>query len=363
MQGKTLMRYAALFAGALGFTAVVSSAVLAQSNYPSRPIRVLVGFAPGGPSDIVARVVGAKTGEIMGVQFVVENKTGAGGVVATLEAARAAPDGYTLLNSTLGTVANEFLSKTIKYEYGKDLIAVAPQAETANILVVSPSLGVKTVADLVKLAKDKPGVLQYATAGRGTATHLNSELFNTVAGIKTVAVHYRGGGDTVKDLLSGEVKMMFSSIAPVQGFVRDGRLIMHLGGYDDYQAALAGVPAGKATPGPETAARTAPEAARPPERSAPAAAAPAPTDGRARRRPRVDPAVRERRRRLDALETEIHAIEARLEDLGRTLADPALYADGERARAVTLERQQAEEQVAWLLHEWETLSESLAAHE
>jgi ATP-binding cassette, subfamily F, member 3 len=145
--------------------------------------------------------------------------------------------------------------------------------------------------------------------------------------------------------------------------VRDGRLVTHLGGYDDYQAALADMPAGKATPGPETAARPAPEAARPPERSAPAPAAPAPTDGRARRRPRVDPAVRERRRRLDALETEIHAIEARLEDLGRTLADPALYADGERARAVTLERQQAEEQVAWLLHEWETLSESLAAHE
>jgi len=225
MQGKTLMGYAALFAGTLGFTAMVSSAVLAQSNYPSRPIRVLVGFAPGGPSDIVARVVGAKTGEIMGVQFVVENKTGAGGVVATLEAARAAPDGYTLLNSTLGTVANEFLSKTIKYEYGKDLIAVAPQAETANILVVSPSLGVKTVADLVKLAKEKPGVLQYATAGRGSATHLTSELFNMAASIKTTAVHYRGGGDTIKDLLSGEVKMMFSSIAPVQDFVRDGRLV------------------------------------------------------------------------------------------------------------------------------------------
>ena len=114
---------------------------------------------------------------------------------------------------------------------------------------------------------------------------------------------------------------------------------------------------------PETAARPAPETARPAERGAPAGPPPSPPDGRARRRPRVDPAVRERRRRLDALEAEIHAIEARLEDLGRALADPALYADGERARAVTLERQQAEEQVAWLLHEWETLSESLAAHE
>ncbi len=107
----------------------------------------------------------------------------------------------------------------------RSIVAAAPQAETANILVVSPTLGIKSVADLVKLAKEKPGVLQYATAGRGSATHLTSELFNSVAGLQTVAVHYRGGGDTVKDLLSGEVKMMFSSIAPVQDFVRDGRLV------------------------------------------------------------------------------------------------------------------------------------------
>src|SRR6266851_435832 len=212
-------------AGALGVGILASTAAYTQADYPNKPIRILVGFAPGGASDVISRVVGSKMGEIMGVQFVVENKTGAGGAIATQDVARSAPDGYTLLNTTLGTVANEFLSKTIKYEYGKDIIAVCPQAETANILVVSPSLGVKTVADLVKLAKEQPGVLQYATAGRGSATHLNSELFNMVAGIKTVAVHYRGGGDTVKDLLSGAVKIMFSSIAPVQEFVRDGRLV------------------------------------------------------------------------------------------------------------------------------------------
>src|SRR3954467_10089630 len=214
-----------LFTAALGVAAMTSGAALAQSSYPNKPVRILVGFAPGGPSDIISRVVGAKMGEIMGTQFIVENKTGAGGAIATQDVARSAPDGYTLLNTPVATVANEFLSKTIKYEYGKDIIAVCPQAETANLLVVSPALGVKTVADLVKLAKEKPGVLQYATAGRGSATHLTSELFNMAAGIKTTAVHYRGGGDTIKDLLSGEVKMMFSSIAPVQDFVRDGRLV------------------------------------------------------------------------------------------------------------------------------------------
>jgi ATP-binding cassette subfamily F protein 3 len=145
--------------------------------------------------------------------------------------------------------------------------------------------------------------------------------------------------------------------------VRDGRLVIHLGGYDDYHAALERGPAGAPAPPAEPPAPRAGEAAGPGDGRVAARADTAPPVERARRRPRVDPAVRELRRRLDALETEIHAIEARLEDLGRTLADPALYADGDRVRAVTLERQQAEEHVAWLLHEWETLSESLAAHE
>src|SRR3954447_7673194 len=186
---KTNLGRLTLFIATLCVAAMTSGAALSQGSYPNKPIRILVGFAPGGPSDIISRVVGAKMGEIMGAQFVVENKTGAGGAIATQDVARSAPDGYTLLNTPVATVANEFLSKTIRYEYGKDIIAVCPQAETANILVVSPALGVKTVADLVKLAKEQPGVLQYATAGRGSSTHLTSELFNMAAGIKTTAVH------------------------------------------------------------------------------------------------------------------------------------------------------------------------------
>jgi tripartite-type tricarboxylate transporter receptor subunit TctC len=211
--------------GVIALALAAGGAALAQGSYPSRPVRIVVGFAAGGPSDIISRTVGAKMSELLGAQFVVENKTGAAGVLATQEVARATPDGYTLLNTPLATATNEFLSKTIKYEYGKDLIAVCPQAETANILVVHPSLGVNSVPELIKLAREEPGKLQYATAGRGSATHLASELFNMIVDIKTVPVHYRGGGDTVKDLLSGQVKMMFSSIAPVQEFVKDGRLI------------------------------------------------------------------------------------------------------------------------------------------
>src|SRR3979490_381613 len=139
MQNKNLMTCVALFAGALGVAVAASSTALSQSSYPNKPLAIRVGFAPGGPSDIISRVVGAKMGEIMGAQFVIENKTGAGGAIATQEVARSAPDGYTLLNTPVATVANEFLSKTIRYEYGKDIIAVCPEAEPANILVVSPT--------------------------------------------------------------------------------------------------------------------------------------------------------------------------------------------------------------------------------
>ena len=185
----------------------------------------MVGFSPGGPSDIISRVVGAKMGEILGVQAVIENKAGAGGMIAAEAAARSEPDGYTLLNTPLAYAVNETLSKSIKVLLGKDLIAVGPQAETANILVVHPSLGVKSLKEFIALIKSKPNEILYATAGRGSATHLNSEFFNIEAGVKMNPVHYKGGADTVKDLLTGQVKVMFSSIAPVQELVKDGRLI------------------------------------------------------------------------------------------------------------------------------------------
>ncbi len=226
MRNKTrsYSRCAALFAGAL-VAAVAASAASAQSGFPNRSLRVVVGFAAGGPSDIIARIVGAKTGEILGQQVVIENKTGAAGLIGADAVARSAPDGYTLYNTATSAAVNETLSKTMHVELGRDLTAVAPQAETANILVVHPSLGVKTLAEFVKLAKSKPGEILYATAGRGSATHLTSELFNLAAGIKTMPVHYKGGGETVKDLISGQMKVMFSSIAPVQQLVRDGKLI------------------------------------------------------------------------------------------------------------------------------------------
>ena len=206
-----------------GASVLAPGAVPAQSDFPSRPIHFVVGFAPGGPSDIISRVIGARMGDELGQQVVVENRTGAGGTVATDYVARTDPDGYTMLNTTTANASNEALSRTLQARFGRDLAAVATLADTANILVVHPSLGVKNLAEFIALAKRQQGLF-YATAGVGSSTHLTSELFNTMAGVKIMPVHYRGGGDALKDLLSGQVKIMFASIAPVIGAVKEGKL-------------------------------------------------------------------------------------------------------------------------------------------
>jgi tripartite-type tricarboxylate transporter receptor subunit TctC len=210
----------------VGIAGILAAApAAAQAKYPSKPVKLVVGFAAGGPADIVARVLGSKLAESMGQQFVIENRGGAGGTIATEAVARSDPDGYTLLMTPIANAVNELLYKNRRIKLGPDLMAVSSVAETANVLVVHPSLGVKSVADLIKLAKSKPGELVYASAGRGTATHLTSELFDLMAGIKMRPVHYKGGGETIRDLLSGEMKIMFSSIAPVLGFIREGKML------------------------------------------------------------------------------------------------------------------------------------------
>jgi tripartite-type tricarboxylate transporter receptor subunit TctC len=211
---------AAIGALALSFIGVA----LAQTAYPTRPIRLVVGFAPGGPTDILARVIGKGMSDALGEQVVIENRTGAGGNIGTEMVARAAPDGHTLLLTLLTAAVNESLFKNFKIRFAEHFESIGGIAQTGLVLVVHPSLPVKSVADLIKYGKGKPGELLYATAGAGTSTHLAAELFNTMAGIKMMPVHYRGGGDTIKDLLSGRMPIMFSTIPPVLGFVRDGQL-------------------------------------------------------------------------------------------------------------------------------------------
>lgn len=196
----------------------------AQASYPSKPVRLIVGFAPGGPTDILARVVGNGMSKALGEQMFVENRSGAGGNIATEAVARADADGHTVMVTLMSTAVNESLFKSFKIRFAESFEPIGGIASTGLVLLVHPSLEARSVSDLIKLAKAKPGELLYASAGSGTSTHLGAELFNSLAGTRLMPVHYKGGGETLKDLLSGEMKIMFSTIPPVLPFVKDGRL-------------------------------------------------------------------------------------------------------------------------------------------
>jgi tripartite-type tricarboxylate transporter receptor subunit TctC len=198
------------------------SAVSARAD-GARATQLVVGFSAGGPTDIVARTFAAKMAEVLKVNIVVENRVGASGNIASEAVARSAPDGRTLLMAPVAFAVNETLFPNRHFEYAQDFVAVAPLAETANALVVHPSLGAASVAEVVALGRQR-GELLYATAGRGTVTHVAGELFADMTGVKMVPVHYKGGGDLIQDLLSGEVKVSFSTIPPVRDFIANGSL-------------------------------------------------------------------------------------------------------------------------------------------
>jgi tripartite-type tricarboxylate transporter receptor subunit TctC len=215
---------AVALAWAVAFAGTLSDAALAQAGYPNKTIHLVVGFGAGGPSDTVARVVGQRMSEILGQQIVVENRAGAGGTLATDYVAGLAADGYTLMLLSTANATNETLFRNMRYKVGPDFTALAPLAETNNVLVVHPSLPASNMVEFVALAKAKPDEMFYATAGIGSSTHLSHALFDMMAGTSMKAVHYRGGGPALVDLLSGQVKIMFASIAPVIGAVREGKL-------------------------------------------------------------------------------------------------------------------------------------------
>jgi tripartite-type tricarboxylate transporter receptor subunit TctC len=199
--------------------------VRAQPVTIDRPIHLLVGYAAGGASDIVARVLAQRLGKILNQSVIVENRPGGSGRIATEDVARAAPDETMLLMTPIANAVNETLFKNFHYTFAKYFSAVAPLAETSNVLVVHPSLNIKTVSDLIGLAKSKPpGAIMAGSSGVGTSTHLTNELFNMMAGVKLTSVQYSGGGDAMKDLLTGQIKVMFATIPPVLPFIRSGAL-------------------------------------------------------------------------------------------------------------------------------------------
>jgi len=214
----------AFVAAALLLAGLAAPAALGQSDYPSRPVRLIVGFIPGSSADITARVLGQRMGQILGQQFVVEGKPGAGSSLAAEFVARAPKDGYTLFIASSANITNAAINPNLPFDIGKDFAPIALINTAAVILVVHPSTGVNTVQELIALAKSKPGEILYASTGVGTAPHLSGELLSMRAGLKLVHVPYQGSPQAATDLLAGRVAMMFSPASAVVSQVEAGSL-------------------------------------------------------------------------------------------------------------------------------------------
>jgi len=218
-------RFALMLAMTLLAAPCVSSSSHAE-DYPSRPVRIIVPFGAGGPADVTARLVGNTLQESLGQPFVVENRTGAGGVIGTETAAKAPPDGYTLLMMSNTQTANESLVPAAqrKYELMRDLLPIAPVNYSDLVIVVHPSVQAKTLAEFITLAKSQPGKLNYASSGQGTPYHMAGELFKTMAGIDVVHVPYRNSGDARTGVISGQVQMMIDAVTTLAPNINAGQV-------------------------------------------------------------------------------------------------------------------------------------------
>jgi tripartite-type tricarboxylate transporter receptor subunit TctC len=205
--------------------AVAANARMARGqSYPTRPVRIISGFPPGGISDTYARLIAQWSSEHLGQQFIVENRPGAGGTLAAETVAKSAPDGYMLLLTTSADAWNNSLYPKLNFDVVRDFAPVATISRGPGILVVNPSLPVKTVPELIAYAKSNPGKVTVASAGIGSAPHMYWELFRSVTGVDMVHVPYRGGGPAVTDLLGGQVLVYFGTFASTIEHVRAGRL-------------------------------------------------------------------------------------------------------------------------------------------
>ena len=205
--------------------AAIGACASASEPYPVKPVRVIVAFSPGGYVDLVARLVAGPLSTALGQQVVVENRAGAGGIVGTELAARAAPDGHTLTIGSVGTHAvNQSLYRKLPYNVLRDFQAIARLSDSPNILAVHPSLPVRTVKDLIALGRALPGQIMYASAGAGTSTHLAAVLFEHLARVRFVHVPYKGGGPAIIDVVAGQVPVTFGTAASVSPHTKSGRL-------------------------------------------------------------------------------------------------------------------------------------------
>ena len=209
--------------GAAAALVLAIAAGAAADEYPVKPIRLIVPFPPGGSNDVVGRLIAKQLGEKLGQQVFVDNRGGAGSMIGTEALSKAAPDGYTLGIASIAFAVNPALHK-LPYDPFKSFEPVSILATGPNVLVVNPELPVKSVAELVALAKKEPGKLNYASAGIGSFQHLGGELFKLEAGVDIVHVPYKGGGPAMQDVIAGHIKIMFSSLIQTTPFIKSGQL-------------------------------------------------------------------------------------------------------------------------------------------
>lgn len=210
--------------GALVLTTGFGLSATAQAKYPDKPIKIIVGFAAGGPTDIVARLVANRLDKILGQPVIVENKPGGGSNIASAEAARAKPDGYTLFLGTIANATNMSVYKNLSYDTERDFVPITQLVSSPSVLVVNNDLPVKTLAELIAYAKANPGKLSYASSGAGGSPHLAGEMLKQRAGIDALHVPYKGAAPAMNDVMGGTVSMDFKTASGVTSTIQAGRL-------------------------------------------------------------------------------------------------------------------------------------------
>src|SRR3954453_2245354 len=215
--------WALMAAGVELAAAMVAVPALAQ-RYPSKAMRLVSPFPPGGSVDVVGRLLAAKLSETLGQQMLVDNRSGASGVIGTEVVMNSPPDGYTLLINTIPFVSNQFLMPRAPYDPLRDFVSISLVASSPSLVTVHPSLPVRTIQELIALARAKPGQLYYSAAGVGTNPHIAGELFNLLAGVDIGAVQYKGGGPADAAIIAGEVGVTFGNVSQEIGYVKGGRL-------------------------------------------------------------------------------------------------------------------------------------------
>jgi tripartite-type tricarboxylate transporter receptor subunit TctC len=220
MNTTRVLRAIGVWLCALGLATLASA-----QEYPTKQVKIVVPFTAGSATDILARTVGQKLGEMWGQTVVIENRPGAGGTIGANAVAKSAPDGSTLMVHSSGHAVNAFIYPTLPYDTQKDFVAVVPLGGQPNVLVVAPGSGYKTVADLLVDAKKRPGAISFASAGIGSATHFNAEKFKLAAGIDVLHVPYKGTPEAMTDTITGRVQYFFAPISAAMAQVRDGKLV------------------------------------------------------------------------------------------------------------------------------------------